>query len=255
MIKEVVIIGAGNVATHMAKAFQAIGVQVGFVYSQSLKSAQRLGEHLKTNYSVDLSELPSKADMYLIAVSDDAIHELSGRMKVSGLVAHTSGTLGIDVVSTFSESGVFYPLQSFSRDNPLQNKEFPICIEATNQDNLESLKELAEKLVGRNSVFELNSNQRKAVHLAAVFASNYSNHMYQIAEALLRREDLNLDILRPLIVETAEKIKRVNPTEAQTGPAVRGDVKVMKEHLKALENEPDYKRLYEMISDSIVKRK
>jgi len=255
MIGKVVLIGAGNVATYMGNVLQSKGVHIEFVYSQSLESAKRLGVQLGTAYSENLKDLPAEADLYMIAVSDDAIKELVSRLDVGGLVAHTSGTLDIDVISNFPEAGVFYPLQSFSRTNPLQNKEFPICVEATRSDNLHSLKELAAKLVGVGSVYELNTIQRKAVHLAAVFASNYSNHMYQIAEELLKREDLNFDILRPLIVETAEKVKRMNPNEAQTGPAKRGDVKVMQEHMRELEPDPDYKALYTLISNSIIKRK
>ena len=255
MINEVVLIGAGNVATHMGNALQANGVQIAFVYSQSSESAQRLGQQLNSEYSASLQDLPAACDLYIIAVSDDAIHQLADKLNVTGLVVHTSGTLDVDVISNLSEAGVFYPLQTFSRSNPLQNKEFPICIEATSADAVSGLKELAAKLVGAESVYELNSKQRKAVHLAAVFASNYSNHMYQIAEELLKKEELDLDILRPLIVETAEKVKRMSPREAQTGPAKRGDVQVMEEHLRELEHEPDYKALYEMISNSIIKRK
>ncbi len=255
MINEVVLIGAGNVATYMGNALQANGVQVVFVLSQSLESAQRLGQQLNTEYSANIADLPVKSDLYIIAVSDDAIKKLANQMDVTGLVVHTSGTLDVEVISNFPEIGVFYPLQTFSMSNPLQNEEFPICVEATSSDNLYHLKELAARLVGIESVYKLNSKQRKAVHLAAVFASNYSNHMYQIAEELLKKENLDLDILRPLIVETAEKVKRMSPKDAQTGPAKRGDIKVMGDHMQELEGEPDYKALYEMIGNSIVKRK
>lgn len=248
---KIVLIGAGNVATHLALAFQKSGQVVIQVYSKQFENAVGLAKKLNCGYTDSLKAIDKTADIYIIAVKDDAVAEVAEQLKLRGkIVAHTSGSVEMAVLkSSSSNYGVFYPLQTFSKSNKVNMRAVPLCLEASNSATLKTLSTLAECI--SNNVQRINSEQRRTIHLAAVFACNFSNHMYAIAETILKSNSLSLDILKPLIEETAKKIQHASPVEMQTGPAVRNDKKTMDSHLQLLGERKEYKKLYQLISKSI----
>lgn len=252
---KIVFIGSGNVASHLGMALKDAGNEILQIYSQTEKSADVLARKLNTNYTISLSEIETNAELYIISVSDDIVVQLLDHLSLKDkFVVHTSGFLSMDLLQKTSENyGVLYPLQTFSKLRNVDMKTVPICIEANTKENLEKLRSLARQI--SDDVREINSEQRKKIHLAAVFACNFPNFMYVIAEKLLEDSKINFDILKPLIMETAEKVQAINPTEAQTGPAVRGDEKVIFKHLELLNNYPAYKQLYQLISKEIKENK
>lgn len=250
MIK-IVIIGAGNVATHLGMALIDAGNEILQVYSKTEKSASILAKKLKTNFTTGISKVETNADLYITAVSDDIVLQILNSLDLKDkFIVHTSGFLPMDILRQSSENyGVFYPLQTFSKLRNMDIKTVPICIEANSVDNLNKLKSIAGQI--STNVREINSAQRKKIHLAAVFASNFPNFMYSIADKLLGDSNIDFDILKPLIKETAEKVQDMKPAEAQTGPAVRGDENIMLTHLEMLKDYPAYKKLYQIISEEI----
>jgi predicted short-subunit dehydrogenase-like oxidoreductase (DUF2520 family) len=245
----VTLIGAGNVATHLYKVFNTTEkVLVKQWYNRNLKPLEPYKTKVEiTNCLEDLKE----TDVYIIAVSDDAISELSTALPFSDrLVVHTSGSARLYDIDMKHKRGVFYPLQTFSKEVDLDFTEVPICIEALHKPDYKLLKNLGLAL--GCAVHKVNSNQRRALHLAAVFANNFTNHMYRIAHEICENDAAEFDILKPLIKETARKIETVSPYRAQTGPAKRGDKKTLKKQLNALEN-PTHKAIYENMTKSIKK--
>ena len=249
------IIGAGNLATQLGLALYKEGYLIFQVYSRSQKNASVLSKNIKAEAITDLKKLSTDSTIYIIAIKDDAIESVAKQLKLKDkIVVHTSGSLSIEVLKKSSKNyGVFYPLQTFSKEKQSNFKTIPICIEANNSNTSTTLEYFAKSISG--NVKKVNSEQRKKIHLAAVFACNFSNHMYAIAERLLAKDKLSLDLLKPLIEETANKIKENKPSKVQTGPAARNDKKTMAAHLKLLSKEKDLQKIYELISKSIVKTK
>jgi predicted short-subunit dehydrogenase-like oxidoreductase (DUF2520 family) len=246
MIK-VVLLGSGNVASHLIKAMEANdAIDLVQVFARSKKSIENLINSSKITTSfADLKE----ADVYVISVSDKAIEEVSNQIPFTDkLVVHTSGTMGFDVINPKNKRGVFYPLQTFSKSKEVDMKSVPFCLETENEDDYKTIENLAKSL--SNSVYKIDGEQRKSLHISAVFVSNFTNHMYQIGNALCEENNVPFAILQPLIEETANKIKTLTPSEAQTGPAIRNDEPTIQKHLEALEN-PIYKELYHKITLSI----
>jgi predicted short-subunit dehydrogenase-like oxidoreductase (DUF2520 family) len=252
-IHTIVFIGAGNVATHLAEAFQDTGRKILQVYSRTENSAKLLADKINAKFTTDLNQVIPDADLYIISVADSALPQLAKKIKTGKSIAvHTSGFYEMNVLENISENiGVFYPLQTFSKNRKIDFLTIPICIEANSEENLKLLEDLA--LSFSSNIHFVDSKQKKILHLAAVFTSNFTNHMYSIAEEILKNENIPFDILKPLIKETAEKAIEVNPSESQTGPARRNDNTVMEQHLKMLENN-DYKELYEKLSEMIKKK-
>ncbi len=250
---RIVLIGAGNVATHLGKALVNAGNEILQVYSKTDESANVLAKKLKTNFTASLSEINENADIYVLSVSDVAVlpvlNQLSFRDK---LLVHTSGFLPMEILKQSSDNfGVLYPLQTFSKSRDVDMNTVPLCIEANSPENLEKLKSLAGQLSA--DVREVKSEQRKIIHLAAVFACNFPNFMYNIADKLLDDSNIEFDILKPLIKETTEKLQDIKPAEAQTGPAAREDENIIKAHLEMLKDYPAYKKMYQIISEEIKK--
>lgn len=190
-----------------------------------------------------------KPDIYILAVSDDAIVAVSKKLrKTKSLVVHTSGSVSIHALPEKIRRGVFYPLQTFSKKQKVDFNHLPICIEAENKGDLEMLRNLANSL--SKVVHEIASDKRMYLHLAAVFANNFTNHLYHIAEEICASQNLPFSLLRPLIFETANKIESVSPGEAQTGPARRDDKETIKKHLATLTTEKQ-KEIYTLLSHSI----
>jgi predicted short-subunit dehydrogenase-like oxidoreductase (DUF2520 family) len=247
----IVLIGAGNVATQLGLALKKAGLNIIQVYSKHRSSSQKLAKLLKCEHTNSSEKINKTADIYIIAVNDDVIAEVAKQIYLSNkIVVHTSGSVEMDVLKTSSKNiGVFYPLQTFSKMKKVYFKDIPICLEANNTKTYKTLKQLALSI--SNNVQKINSEQRINIHIAAVFACNFTNHFYSIANDILQANKLSLDIIKPLIAETAEKIKNNLPAKMQTGPAIRGDKKTMDKHLKMLANK-DHKKLYQLISENII---
>ena len=246
MIK-VVLLGSGNVASHLIKVMEAnAAIDLVQVYARSKKSLENIIDSNKVTTSFTALK---EADVYVLSVSDKAIEDVSNQIPFTHkLVVHTSGTMGFDVINPKNKRGVFYPLQTFSKSKEVEMKSVPFCLETENVEDYKTIENLAKSL--SNSVYAINGEQRKSLHISAVFVSNFANHMYQIGNALCEENNVPFAILQPLIEETANKIKTLTPTEAQTGPAIRKDEPTIQKHLEALEN-PIYKELYQKITLSI----
>jgi predicted short-subunit dehydrogenase-like oxidoreductase (DUF2520 family) len=250
---KITLIGAGNVATQLGLALLKEGYLISQVYSKTSRSASILSKKLKAKAITDLKKLELDAAIYIIAVKDDAINQVAKHLELKDqIVVHTSGSVSVDALKNVSKNhGVFYPLQTFTKNKKLKFKNVPVCIEGNNKSTSTTLQYFAKSI--SSNVQVINSDQRKVIHLAAVFACNFTNHMYAIAEEILKKNKLSLDLLQPLIEETALKIKTTSPAQAQTGPAVRGDQKIMEEHLKML-GDKKLKEIYEVVSGNIVKK-
>ena len=248
---KIVLLGSGNVATHLAKALKANGEDVLQIYSPNLVNARWLANQLSAEAVDDLSQINQDAELYIISVKDDVIEHVAASLAdVNGLVVHTSGTTDIQVLASHvKQAGVFYPLQTFSKAKDVSFLNIPLCIEATDQTQLSMLRQLASKL--SEKVYELDGQKRKVLHLAAVFACNFPNHLYAMANEILQENDLDFDIIRPLIAETADKVMSNLPENVQTGPAIRNDETTMSKHLGMLESKPEMKHIYQTLSDSI----
>ena len=244
---SVIIIGAGNVGTHLFKAFNASeNVIVNQWFSRNLKAV----DAFKNSVSItdDISKLVD-ADVYILAVSDDAIKSVSEKIPFKDrLVVHTSGSVNIYGLDKKHKRGVFYPLQTFSKDAELDFDAVPICIEALQKGDYQILKKLALSIGSK--AHKVNPDQRNGLHLAAVFVNNFTNQIYRVAHEITESQGAEFDILKPLILETAKKVQHMSPYLAQTGPAIRGDKKTIKKHLKLLK-EQHHKDIYELLTASI----
>lgn len=248
---KVSIIGSGNVAQHLIAAFQKSqnsGADIELVQAFSRKK-ESLASLLDTaKITTDLSAM-AEADLYLIAVSDDAIEMVSNQLPFKNrLVAHTSGSASLDVLHDANRKAVFYPLQTFTRNKAVDFKTIPLCIEAENASDYQLLDKVAKMI--SDAVYPINSNQRKALHVAAVFVNNFTNHLYKIGNDICREHQVPFDILKPLIAETAQKIMTLSPEQAQTGPAIRKDQKTIESHELFL-TDNNQSTIYKILTQSI----
>jgi predicted short-subunit dehydrogenase-like oxidoreductase (DUF2520 family) len=214
-----------------------------------------LGKKLQADYTTDVNAIFPNADIYLFALKDSALSGIASALpSLQGLWVHTAGSISLDVFSDYSaRRGVLYPLQTFSKNRKVSFQNIPLFIEANCQDDEQLLDTIARKLSDR--VIHLSSGKRKSLHLAAVFACNFTNHLYALAAEILENHDLDWDLLLPLIRETASKVENMHPVEAQTGPAVRYDKNVINKHLEMLNEQPDVQELYRLLSESIFKQR
>ena len=249
-IKSIVIIGSGNVATCFGKAFKRAGLNIPFLYSPDFSHAQIFANELNSKAVSSLKQLPSDADVYLLAVKDSVIKEVSDELDVKGTVVHCSGATSIEVLNKHKSYGVIWPLQTISKNFLPDKSTIPLCIEGNDENTSIQLLEFAKNL--SDQVVMMNSQQRKYAHLAAVIANNFSNHLFDIAAQILQTHGLPFELLRPLIKETARKVQQSNPAEMQTGPARRNDAETIMEHLAMLKDHPEFRQIYETISHSII---
>jgi len=248
-MKNIILVGSGNVATHLGIALQNCNYKIVQVYSRSIKNAKKLAQKLNTNFTNDLTELKS-ADLVIVSVNDDAISSVLSQIKNTPLV-HTSGSVGLNVFKEkFTNYGVCYPLQTFNKEVDINISEIPFCIEGNSLKFEKQLIVIAKAL--SNNVVKMNSQQRKKLHIAAVFACNFSNHMYSVANDLLEKNNIDFKILLPLIKKTIANIEKKKPKEVQTGPAKRKDTTIIQEHI-AIIKEEEIKELYQKITDNIIK--
>lgn len=250
MIK-VSIIGSGNVAQHLIVALQNSVINGTEMELIQVFARQKttLFHLLDFNKITDDWSTLAEADLYIITVSDDAIATVSEQIPYKNkLVVHTSGGISLEAIASNNRKGVFYPLQTFSKNKAVDFKIIPICIESQNASDYQLLQKVAQSI--SDSVFAINSEQRKALHLAAVFVNNFTNYLYKIGNDICIENNVPFEILKPLIQETAEKIMRLSPNEAQTGPAIRNDIETINAHLSFLSDE-NQKNIYKILTQSI----
>lgn len=252
---KVGILGTGNVAWHLARVLENAGHIITFVYDRDISKAKKFSIdyfNASAKDSLDLSDV--EASLFIMALSDDAIEEVAQQIKLpsKAILAHTSGTIPLSALgyAQTENIGVFYPLQTFSKGKPIDFTDIPICIEGESNATVELLKRIAENI--SNSVHSLNSQQRKVIHLSAVFACNFTNHMFSISKNILEHNQMSFDLLKPLIVETLNKSFDIGPEEAQTGPAKRGDMETLDLQFNSLANDPNVSEIYKLISQHII---
>jgi predicted short-subunit dehydrogenase-like oxidoreductase (DUF2520 family) len=252
-VPKIVIAGSGRIAWHLGKRLKAKGLSVVQVISRTAEHAGALAGLLDARWTTDWAAVMPDADWVLIAVRDDAIEAVGKALAlhVPGVLAtHTSGaTPGTVLKRYFKRSGVFYPLQSFSYERSPVWSKIPFCIDAQTDEDIAFLKKIAKKI--GNLVYCVNDEQRAALHVAAVFANNFANHCFAIAEKLLDEQALTFEMLHPLMEETLVKAIQDSPARMQTGPASRGDADTVKRHLQLLKSHPDWRELYEKMTESI----
>ncbi|MFD2523773.1 Rossmann-like and DUF2520 domain-containing protein [Emticicia soli] len=258
---KISMIGAGNVAWHLSIAFENHHHQVCEVFSRQQSKAKALTAMLyQAEAKTDLDFSDSKAELFILAVADDAIAEVCSMLVLpeNAILAHTSGTKSLEdlqkLIGSFHDlpirCAVFYPLMTFSKQKKMQLKEVPFCIESDDAEAESQLVRLAQGM--SNTVYLVSSQERKVLHVAAVFACNFTNHLMALAKEITNDEDLEFDLLKPLIRETFQKaLAAEHPADVQTGPAVRGDKSTINNHLVYLNNRPDLFEIYEIMSESI----
>ena len=248
---EIVLLGAGNTATVLGKAFQLAGHSVKQVYSRTISHATELASILNSQAVDQLELLEPDLDVYLICVSDSALPLIAGQLRVKDkLVAHTAGSVSIDVLrEVSSNTGVFYPLQSLRKEAD-EVPEIPILIDGNNPGSIEKLKRFAESI--SSQVQQADDKKRKELHLAAVFCNNFSNYLFTLTEEYCQRHQLDFKLLFPLIRESFERLATGSPAEMQTGPARRGDHDTIDAHLQLLKDEPAAKSVYAFLSGKIL---
>jgi predicted short-subunit dehydrogenase-like oxidoreductase (DUF2520 family) len=244
---SVTLLGAGNVATHLFKAFKTSNqITVKQWFNRNIDAISTYKSEVEITDNIDALEA---ADVFIIAVSDNAVANVSKSLTVKNqLVVHTSGSVNVHDLDKKHRRGVFYPLQSFSKKATLNFADVPICIETLNKSDYPILKTLATAI--GSPVKRINSDQRRVLHLAAVFVNNFTNQMYRIAHEIVESEAAEFDLLKPLILETAKKVQDMSPYMAQTGPAKRNDTKTINKHIAILEDE-QHQEVYKLLTQSI----
>ena len=251
MPEKIVLIGAGNVATQLGKTLRKQGFSIAQVYSRTTASASSLAQILDVPYTTELDSIVTDADIYIISVKDDEIASILASISFGdGLYVHTAGSISMEVFEQYTDRyGVFYPLQTFSKSRDVSFRKIPLLLETNLVEDAIILHNLASRL--SDTVQILSSEQRQYIHLSAAFACNFTNHMYSLAANILEKQDMDYALLLPLIEETAAKVKSLSPKQAQTGPAIRNDQKVMQKHLNLLGDDAGLKDIYQKVSSSI----
>ncbi|MEC4114701.1 Rossmann-like and DUF2520 domain-containing protein [Myroides pelagicus] len=244
------ILGAGKVAHHLIlNILEQDNLKLQQVYS---RHKNKVTDLVTDNQIITDLNLLEPADIFIIAVSDDAIAEVSKSVVLNNaFIVHTSGTQPIDEIQNTNRKGVLYMLQTFSYDKEVNFNKVPFCLEASNTEDFKLLDTIA--ICFTEKVFKISSEQRKVIHLSAVFVNNFTNHLCSLAEEICKENSVPFDILKPLIVETADKLQVLSPKDAQTGPAIRGDVKTIERHLEMLKDS-NKKEIYQIITNSIINK-
>ncbi|MBK6483082.1 MAG: DUF2520 domain-containing protein [Chitinophagaceae bacterium] len=248
---KIVIIGSGNVGYQMAWHLHNAGHQIIQVFSRHLPSAKWIGNLMDIPCTDSYSEISQEADIYLVTVKDDAISDVAEQLKLNGqVIAHTSGSVPGSVLKNVSDNfGIFYPLQTLSRNVSVDFSTIPICVDASNAATLHILRDLGGTLTGK--IIEVNDEQRFAIHVAAVFANNFTNHLFSISQMILEQSGLSFEIFKPLINETVRKIQNHDPLNVQTGPAVRRDNLTIENHLEYLKKDGRFAEIYKVLTADI----
>lgn len=259
---DIVLIGAGRLATCLGKAVVEAGHRVVQVYSRTEASAAALASQLGAESVVDIEKVSDAAQLYIFSVTDTAlcglVARVCGRLRdvcceqemAEKLFLHTAGSMPLDVFCGHAPRyGVFYPMQTFSKEKAVDFRKIPCFIEGCDEDALQQINAFAASV--SDSIYPLSTADRKYLHLAAVFACNFANHCYAVSAEILESHGIPFSVMLPLIDETAQKVHQLSPRKAQTGPAVRYDENVMNKHLALLEDDPLLKEIYERMSRGI----
>ena len=255
MAKRIAIIGTGNVAWHLARTLENAGHIIAHIYDRDRSKAEKFGLdyfNASTGSSLDFSYID--ASVFIIAVSDDAIEEVATNIILpeDAILCHTSGSQPMSALgyAPTENIGVFYPLQTFSKGKPVDFDSIPICVEGENDLTKTALLEMGQSISRMTK--EISSRQRKAIHLAAVFACNFTNHMFSVSQSILQNQKMDFEILKPLITETLNKSFELGPERSQTGPAVRQDLKTLDQQYESLKADPELAEIYRLISQHII---
>ncbi len=253
---KIIFIGAGNLATNLAKALHGAGNEIVQVYSRTEESARMLAERVGAEPLTDVEKIANDADLYIFSLKDSVLTDIINTVcngKRTGLFVHTAGSIAMDVFKNKAERyGVFYPMQSFLKQREVDFSHIPFFIEANSHEDSTTLYQLAETL--SNDVYDISSEARKHLHLAAVFACNFANHCYEMSAEVLDKYNIPFSVMLPLIDETARKVHMVNPLDAQTGPAVRYDENVINMQRNLLADNLRLQTIYDVMSKSIHER-
>ncbi len=249
---KIVFIGAGNLATCVSLEMQRAGMTIGQIYSQTRDSAETLAKKLNCGWTTNTGEIIPDADLYVFSLKDSVLQEVISQITPNdALWVHTAGSVPMNIFEGHVRRyGVFYPLQTFSKKRRVKLDGTPIFLEVNDPDDMKMLRKVAIALSGNAK--EMDSEKRKSLHLAAVFACNFTNHMYVLANKILEEQEIDYNVLIPLITETAEKINELPPIAAQTGPATRFDKEIMDKQLAML-TDPSMQTIYRLISQNIYK--
>ncbi len=249
--QKIVFIGSGHLANYLADALRGKN-DILQVYSKTIAHAKKLAKKSDCTFTTDLKKISASADLYIIAVKDDAIEEVCRKLKLKGkIVVHTSGSTSIDVLKNVSDKyGVMWPLYSFS-DTQKNVKGIPFFIEASAKKTENKITRLVEELAGKP--YYLNSEKRAIIHLGAVFVNNFSNHLFTVAESISKKANMPFDVFLPIAEETVENLKKQTPALSQTGPAARKDERILNKHLALLKEYPLYRDIYVLLTKSINK--
>jgi predicted short-subunit dehydrogenase-like oxidoreductase (DUF2520 family) len=253
-VVNIAILGSGNVAKHLSKAIINAGHPIKQVWSRSFQNAQNLALEIGSDAIANISEIHESINLIILAVTDDAIESVVKQISNSSnrIIAHTSGSTDMHVLQQYSNHiAVLYPLQTFSKSVVIDFKKVPLFIESNSNFAQEMISKLANQL--SEKVQYANSETRMSLHISAVFACNFTNHLYAIAQQILTDKNLDFNFIRPLIIETANKIIDNLPSDVQTGPSSRNDELTIKKHIKMLQNHPQWQNIYQLISQDIVK--
>lgn len=253
-ITSVSLIGAGNLAWHLGRELHHLGLRIVEVYSPTAEHATALADLTGAAVAGSIEQLSAEAELYIIAVKDDAIPDIIRRFPFPDkAVVHTSGSQPLDLFpSAFTRAGVWYPLQSFRKEKPVHWMGIPVCIEARDEQMADQLESLGRLITG--TTYRMSSAQRAWAHLGAVMVSNFSNALYTGADDLLREQGLSFSLLLPLILETAARLRELPPAQAQTGPARRNDEAVIRRHLDMLQGHPEWQEIYSRLTEIIRSR-
>ncbi len=236
----------------MGKALQEKGNRIIQIIGRTNKSTAKLATKLNCNFSINYNDISEDAGIYIIATNDTSISDILSKVNFENkLVIHTSGSTAIDIFREIPNHGVIYPLQTFSKNRDINFYDVPLFIEANNSESRQTIKNLARQL--SHKVEFADSEKRKTLHLSAVFACNFTNHMLAVSQLLLEKEELSFDYLKPLITETIKKALDNKPLNSQTGPAIRNDESIIEKHIELLSNNIDYQKMYSFVSESINK--
>jgi len=251
----IAIIGTGNVAWHLSSALENAGHEILEVYGRDIQKARQLSSRLYATEPQDhLDFTESNANLFIIAVSDQAIAPIAEAVLLPerSILVHTSGTMPLDILSYSSAdfTGILYPLQGFTKSREVSFEDVPFLLEAADKETLKNLKKLCKSLKAPS--YEIRSKDRRSVHVAAVFAANFTNHMVFLAESIMKRQGLDFDILKPLIIEQMNKTLLLGASEAQTGPAVRNDINTLENHHDYLSYNQQLAEIYRNISQDII---
>ncbi len=253
MVQKVCFIGAGKLATQLSKAMRIEGYDIVQIYSRTEDSAKSLAKALQCAYTTNVGMLTIEADLYVCALKDSVITEVLNKTKgfsKGKILVHTAGSMPLDILARYAENyGVLYPMQTFSKKKEVNFSKVPFLIEGSNSQVVENLSNIAEKFNSKSYI--VSSEDRKKIHLAAVFVSNFANHVYALGSDLVQSVNVPFEVLLPLIDETAEKVHYMSPKEAQSGPAVRNDRNVIEMHLSMLKENENLMKIYRMMSESI----